>query len=192
MSVARQLYFVLVWCLSIMGLSACVPLVDSPQPQEQLKAMQLIEQGVLHLRRGDLSQARASFEVASQLCPSPQALDGLGAVAFLQGDSTLAAKFYEAAIELDPQYSEAYANLALLQESEGHPEQALRSYQRSIELSTLNFRARNNLAAMIRDSSGDALVVEHELLRARAIAGTPLVEENLHRIGAHYENSTQD
>ena len=111
-------------------------------------------------------------------------MDGLGAVAFLRGDYTLAQRYFVQAYQSAPDYSEALANLARLYEAMGYDQQAQLLYLRAIAENPADFRARNNLAGYIyTHGSVDALPRAHqELLKAQALSDHPLIESNLSKV----------
>lgn len=183
-------------CLFLV-LQGCAIAPQGADLSSQQQALQLIDLGVLQLRCGKLQQAQASFEVAYQLNSSAQALDGLGAVAFLGGEISQAKEYFLAAISLEPEYAEAYANLGLLMEASQNYKEAQLYYRRSIELAPHNFRARNNLAALMREQqltgkgvdrqSVDTAQVRQELFRAQSISPNGLIEQNLYMLGERDE-----
>jgi len=151
-----------------------------PSITQQQRALELIDQGALHLRQGELDRAKAAFTVAKNLAPLPQALDGLGAAAFLAGDYAAAQRYFVGAYKLDPSYSEALANLAILYEALEFTKEAQILYRRAISENPENYRARNNFAASLYDHNKIELnEVRSELLRAEALVQHPLILDNL-------------
>lgn len=176
----------LVRALAWWALVACAPLPSpAPSVQDGWEAQRLIDQGTLHLRRGELAKAQASFEVALGVRATSAALDGLGCVEFLRGNLSAAAELYRRAYNLDNTYASALVNLALVLEVGGERGSAAQVYERALALDPLNVRARNNFAALLYDTRVglDGLAVaQSELLRAQTLAPHPLIRENLQRM----------
>ena len=158
------------------------------EPEAVIKAQDLVDQGTVYLRLGDLDRARSSFEVAWDLARLSAALDGLGCVAFLSGDLELAQARFIKAYEMNPDSAEPIANLALLYDAVGDKTHAEKLYRFAIKLDPDNYRARNNLGALIGDKGQLLRSREYkyrakaELLRAQALADSPLISENLERL----------
>lgn len=169
--------------------------VKETGPAAEQQARQLVDQGVLSLRSGDLERAEASFRVAYETKPLAAALDGLGCVAFMRGNAESAETYFVQAWQSEENYYTALANLALLYESRGLYSEAQKMYQMAIDGDPQNFRARNNLAAFLYDSVyvsdgpdkiEDELrrkrIVKNELLKAEALTEDPIIEKNLKEI----------
>jgi Flp pilus assembly protein TadD len=173
------------WLLVIAAFcGGCAP-PPSPEPMsvDFIEARRFIDAGTVHLRSGEFDQAAAAFDVAFQMAALPEALDGLGCVAFMRGELEIAARFFRAAYERDPTYGQALGNLALVLESSGDAGGAAASYKRALELDPRNFRARTNHAAFIARQNGSTVLpgtdAQRELLRARVVHPHPLIEWNL-------------
>lgn len=152
--------------------------VHTPPPLEHRhKGMELIDQGVIHLRAGMLDEAQASFEAAYEIGELPEALDGLGAVAMLQGSPEIAIPLFEAAYSYGD-YPSALGNLALAHETMGNLVVANQLYSRAIEEDPTNFRARGNFSVFIYDYLDEREKAKSELLKAKAIEATPLLVHN--------------
>jgi len=167
--------------------SACAPVVKPALDLDaKRQALKLVDQGVVQLRAGELDAASASFRVAYDIEALPQALDGLGAAAYLQGDYNAAENYYIRAYQLDNTYYEAIGNLALLYESQGNKEGAERLYNIAVQKVPTNFRIRNNFGAFLYDKDSSSRAKETariELIKAKALAAHPLIENNLEQVG---------
>ena len=162
---------------------ACAPLDLERNVKDQHDAESLIDQGVLMMRAGRLDEARAAFGVSFELNPSAAAIDGLGCVAFRAHRFEEAERYFKMAIEQDPEYSEAYGNLALLVEYGGQKTEAQRLYKEALARKPKNFRARNNLGVLL-EGLGERALGRDELLKAAALTDDNLVRDNLKRIGS--------
>lgn len=181
-SVGRLLVVLLVFGVGGVGVG-CAPIPTAqPAALDTVEALRQVDAGTIHLRAGEFDQAEAAFSVAFELGQLVEALDGLGCVAFMRGDLRTAARYFRAAQEHDPTYGHALANLALVFEAAGQPEDALAAHQRALELDPSNFRARTNYAAFIAQLNGSTMEpgtdAHRQLLRARAIYPHPLIEWN--------------
>jgi tetratricopeptide (TPR) repeat protein len=170
---------IIVLICAFVSLSGCF-VTHAVDAKSRQQALELIDRGVVLMRRGDLENAAAAFQVAEELAHLPAALDGLGCIAFLKGENLAAEDFFKRALEIDFSYTEAVGNLALLYEQMGRPQQAEEYFSRAIELSPANYRFRNNYAIFLaqRDSSSKRLAKE-QLARALVLVDTPLVEANM-------------
>lgn len=102
--------------------------------------------------RAALDSANNALELARDLDPrDPRVLDGLGCVEWRRGNHDLAAYFFEKALKADPNYDRAYVHLALYEELNQRPDSAERLLRTAIKLNPMNFRARNNYAALLLD-----------------------------------------
>ncbi|PJF37581.1 MAG: hypothetical protein CUN55_21340, partial [Phototrophicales bacterium] len=88
--------------------------VPGPTLEETNQAQQLIDKGTLALRARMLDEAQAAFEVSYDLVPSPEALDGLGCVAFMRGELEIARDYFLSAYNQDSNYTDSIFHLALL------------------------------------------------------------------------------
>jgi Tfp pilus assembly protein PilF len=164
---------------AVVSLGGCF-VTHAANTKSRQQALELIDRGVVLMRRGDLDSAAAAFQVADELAHLPAALDGLGCIAFLKGENQAAEEFFKRALEIDFSYTEAVGNLALLYEQMGRPQQAEEYFSRAVELSPANYRIRNNYAIFLaqRDNSSKRLAKE-QLARALVLVDTPLVEANM-------------
>lgn len=152
-----------------------------PQPRPSLEnrntAKGLVDKGVISLRQGDTTGAKAAFEAAAEIAAIPEALDGLGVVAFLQGDTSVAERLFNAAYDHGV-YPHALGNLALLYESQGKLNLAREYYQRAVVEDPTNFRTRSNYAVFLAEYVGDSQKAKDELLKAQAIKASPIGMHN--------------
>ncbi|MBX7137460.1 MAG: hypothetical protein K1X83_05700 [Oligoflexia bacterium] len=143
------------------------------------QALNLVDQGTLMLREGDLHRAQGSFESSWEIVPSPQALDGQGCVAFLHGEFGAAERYFRRAYSEFEKYPEALANLALLYEATGRRSAADSAYRLALREAPANFRGRNNYAVFLRDSGAGPGKVLKELFKAEAVEKHPMITENI-------------
>lgn len=162
-------------CLGIFA--GCVVQRPQASPESRSRALELVDQGVHHLRQGALDEAQASFEAAAEIGHLPAALDGLGSVAFLKGSPDVAIKLLEAAYD-NGSYPMALANLAIVHESLGNLNLAHQLYMRAIREDPTNFRARGNYGVFLADYLGEKERARSELLKAKAIEAAPLLVHN--------------
>lgn len=164
------------------GVGGCIN-TSELDPSAMGRALSLVDRGTLHLRLGALSSARAEFQLAYELAQLPQALDGLGCVAMLEGDVQAAEQLFLKAYESDISYRHSLGNLALLYESQGELEQARVLYIRAIAENPQTFQFRNNYAAFLHAHSNGAAStgdqIEMELLKAYSLEEDDLIADNL-------------
>jgi Flp pilus assembly protein TadD len=146
------------------------------------EALALVDSGVLHLREGRLEEASTTFLAASELAPVAAAFDGQGCVALVRGDLERARDLFKQAYEMDESYDEALANLALVEELGGHPEEAKVLYDQSIRVLPRHVAARNNRAALEYDRGAGKMVVLHELQKASLFLQHGVVKANIARL----------
>lgn len=133
-------------------------------PARMVRLRELIDTGSLHLIRGDLEQAEASFLLAQELESLPETVDGLGCVALLRGEFAQAEARFSWVIQNFPDYAAVYGNAALLLEVQGKNEEARAYYLRALALDPENAVARNNFAVHLSEASeGEEL--QREALR---------------------------
>ncbi len=153
--------------------------LKAPNLEQERQALALIDQGTWYLRQAELEQAKASFEIANQIALTPQGLDGLGSVAMLEGNASVAERQFVEAYSMDPSYSEALANLALLYEQQGLWPEAQRLYEITVKANPANFRARNNQAAFQFEQGERQQGIRKRLLLAKALVDHPIIQNNL-------------
>lgn len=178
-------------------ISGCMTLEPSPESMQKqveqgnmLNAM--IDKGVQFLRVGDLNQAKAAFSVAQEIKPSAAALDGLGCVAMLRAEYSDAEQLFVSAYKLDPLYTRAIGNLALLYDLSSQYDLAQRFYEAALKLEPHNYQVRTNYAVLIEEmgrriakvqarnklKKQRAVWAKQELLKAYALAEHPIIEHN--------------
>lgn len=164
--------------LCLAGCSGRGVLVDEHQ-----RAMVLVDQGTIQLRRGELEGAQASFEMARQLGGLAQALDGLGCVALVRGDFGLAEEYFLAAYQRDATYDNPLANLALVYDLTGRHQEAEKLYRQALTREPMNIAARGNFYSFISDSLvGREAEARRGFLHAQALGDHPILRENLRRL----------
>lgn len=91
----------------------------------------------LYLRLGDEERAKAMMEeVAALGAQDPRLLYNLGAERFNAAEFEEAAEYFEQAVEIDPEFRDAYIRLAFTRLNLGDNEGAKESLQRFLDLST--------------------------------------------------------
>ena len=164
---------------AVICLNGCF-LLKVHDPKLEQRALELIDQAVVLMRQGDLNKAEAAFQVSQELVNLPASLDGLGCIAFLRGDNTLAEDFFKEALDLDFRYTKAIGNLALLYEQMGRPKQADEYFNRAIKLDPANYRIRNNYAIFLAQSdSSSKRLAREQLAKASVLVETPIIEANM-------------
>jgi tetratricopeptide (TPR) repeat protein len=181
MRVKALLFVALVTCSQ--ALAGCF--MYQTVPEERLKqALQLVDQGTIHLRQGKVRDAQVAFSMAEELAPIAAAVDGQGCVALLSGEFDRAERLFKRAYDMDSTYDHALANLALLKDISGQHDEAKRLYDEAIEALPESVAARNNRAALEYDRGARKMEVVEELQKAGLIADHPVVRENLSRLGS--------
>jgi Flp pilus assembly protein TadD len=168
--------------MGVLLIAGCA--IKAPIPEERYqKALELVDQGTLLLRDRRLDEAEASFSLAYDIAPVAAALDGRGCVAFLRGDWDRAERFFREAYMADEGYDEAAANLALVLDAQGKPEQAREWYTWYLSRHPEDAATRNNMAALEVDQGSDKELILQELLRAAAISRHSIIMDNITRLG---------
>lgn len=150
-----QLIKHLLFLLLVFQLQACFLQTKKFSMEQEIfveqKVKQLLAKGNKFVFTKDgLSQAKASYQVARELKPKdPRVIDGLGAVAWREGNYDLALYYFKRAYELDSNYDRPLVHLALVAEKRGDIIAAKELLLKAIEINPLNYRAKNNLAVLI-------------------------------------------
>lgn len=164
-------------------LLGCSPVGPKVSVGQQAQVQDLINRGTYMIRTGQIEQAKATFEVALQTAPVPEAIDGLGCVAFLDEDFELAEALFLKTIRLYPSYMTALANLALVYEVTGRKHEAQALYEQAIDKSPRNLHVRSNFGALLFDLYSVGVIskaqARNELLRAQALGNHPIIERDL-------------
>lgn len=165
-------------------MNACVPVVDnSVDAGLYEKSLLLVDQGVQLMRLNDLKSAQSSFKVALELAPIAAAVDGLGCIAFLQGDLDQAESKFLEAYNMDSTYDEALGNLAMVYEAQGKLVEARKMYTKAIKANPDNYRFRNNYSIFLAQYGGTRKHVDDELRKAGALQEDPIIKQNMKRLG---------
>lgn len=113
-------------------------LEEAEQALRRAEALAAQDPGILNdlgevLRlAGKTAEAEAAFDAALRLQPEhPQALNNLGVV-LMQVDVERARDCFLRAIRAQPGYAHPYNNLGVLQERQGHIDEALRCYEAAV------------------------------------------------------------
>jgi Flp pilus assembly protein TadD len=165
----------------VVTLTGCA--VVRPVSQDQVRrANALVDVGVMHLREMRLVDADAAFEQAFDIAPVAAALDGIGCVALLNGDFDKAEQMFVRAYEMDAEYDQSMANLALLRDIQGRKEEASQLYHEYLSRYPEAARVRNNAALLDFDLNERPEVVTRELQKAATIEDSSIVRENLEKV----------
>lgn len=182
----------LIFCLT----AGCIPQTpinpkDTHFKETQVEALLIQAVQILEVAGTDslspaYSQARAALDLARQLKPGDaRILDGIGCIEWRRGNFKEAEYFFKKAVSTDTSYDAAYVHLALVAERNGDIQASKELLQTAITLTPLNYRAHNNLAAILLDNSSsyqDLSKAYDHLLKANLSSGTdnlPL-KQNLH------------
>lgn len=160
----------------------------------QRTAQNLIDKGIVLLESGKLSEAESSFWLALETSPEPGAYDGLGCVAFLKGQKVEAERIFRKLMSVFPEYNAARVNLALVMDSIGHKEEAVALYREALRRDPLNYKARNNLGAVLvsMDTSRDTKFGRQYLVDSDVISPNALARRNLEVLNREMSNYEQD
>ncbi|NMC62800.1 MAG: tetratricopeptide repeat protein [SAR324 cluster bacterium] len=168
----------LIHLILIIFLSAC-SVIETPDPFQIQQAELHVDRGSIYLELNDLQRAEAEFGLALEIAPLAAAMDGLGCVTMMKGDFKEAEKLFQKAHEMDISYHHSLANLALLYEIQGDKRKAQEFYEEEIGLELMDYRARNNYAALRYDLFEDLDEAQGLMLQAQAINTHPLIQDNL-------------
>ncbi|RJR42636.1 MAG: tetratricopeptide repeat protein, partial [Desulfobacteraceae bacterium] len=95
----------------------------------------LLERGEDYFARGDLSEAKRSFETVLTILPNhKEAWNNLGVIAFQEGRHHQASESFLRALEADPSYMEAIENLARCSMARGEYAEAVNALQKAYDL----------------------------------------------------------
>ena len=151
-----------------------------PTLEQTREAYRLVDQGTLELREGSIDKAKASFEVAFEIGQITSALDGIGCAAYAAGDLKQAEYWFFKAYQHDPSYVPAIRNLASVYEAKGEVANAEQLLRDAISADPGDYRARNNLAVLLRDfDRGKLNEASGELRKAFATVPHPTIEQNI-------------
>jgi len=173
-----KVFRIFLLCLVNFQLVACFGNASHRSPGAELALEEslknLLTVATKDLRLGtiaSLERASASLELARDLSPNDsRVLDGLGCVEWGRENYKLAQYFFNRALEANPNYDRAYAHLALVAERRGDSKAAYGLLKIAVGLNPLNYRSRNNYAAVL-GSQGYSQEAYRQLLRAYQAGG---------------------
>ncbi len=165
------------------------PLVLNPVRLKESKRLNL--QGLLALRSKNLKEAQANFQLAYQLAPNPESLDGLGICALSQQNYPEAQRLFIKSYQTSQNYYNSLINLAFLYEKAGQLDLADRLYRSLIDKYPENFKLQNNFSAFQFDYYRPSEVsdLEFRLLQAKSLNPDPLIIRNLTMIKGYRERN---
>ena len=108
------------------------PLPPAPKPvaSARQRALTVMNDAANWLREGNFERARKRFQDAVLLDPhSPEAYNGVGVTFRMRNDLTAALDWYKKALAVDPDFGDAYYNMACVYALQGQKELALRYLQ---------------------------------------------------------------
>jgi Tfp pilus assembly protein PilF len=149
---------VLLFCLILLpAMPGCYQALSFKQRIQRERSFEaLLSIAVRLMREGSensLRRATAALRMAEELHPrSARVYDGLGCIAFREGNLAEARRWFVQAIEVNPFYGRAYAHLALVEERLGRMLHARALFKRALELEPLDYRSRGNYGAMLIDA----------------------------------------
>jgi Flp pilus assembly protein TadD len=102
----------------------------APSREARAKARELMRDGAAWLGEGNFERARKRFEEAIALDGRiPEAFNGVGVTHRMRDDLGAALGWYKRALAVDPDFGDAYYNMACVYALQGQPELALRYLQ---------------------------------------------------------------
>jgi Tfp pilus assembly protein PilF len=163
----------------VLQLTASCVTALAPSFEDARETQRLVDEGVYFMREGNLERAAADFELASDLTVSAAAIDGLGCVAFMQGEYEKAESLFWEAYDTDSTYNNSLGNLALLYEKLGNKAKAKELFEQAVLADPKNYRMRNNYAAYLDANSGSKSRTIKELYKAEALFNHPMIYDNI-------------
>jgi tetratricopeptide (TPR) repeat protein len=110
------------------GRSPAVP--ATPASARRAKARELLRDGAAYLDEGSFERARARFLQAIEVDATiPEAYNGVGVTYRMRNDLPAALGWYKKALAVDPDFGDAYYNMACVYALQGEKELALRYLQ---------------------------------------------------------------
>jgi tetratricopeptide (TPR) repeat protein len=101
-----------------------------PGEQARARARAVMSDGAAWLQEGNFERARKRFEEAIAIDPGlPEAYNGVGVTHRMRDDLPAATAWYKKALGVDPDFGDAYYNLACVYALQGQEELALRYLQ---------------------------------------------------------------
>jgi len=100
-------------------------------PAAVAKAQALLAEGQAQLQAGNPEEARERFKEAAALAPLPEAFNGIGVSHYFRHEYEPALEAYRQAIAADPDFGDAYYNMACIYAVTGRKELAFKFLQMS-------------------------------------------------------------
>jgi Tfp pilus assembly protein PilF len=126
----------------VLALSVTLAAQEAPRRADTRRPA-LVEQGLAFLKSNDLDRARGSFEKALARNPTSGEIHYLlGVVDERRKDLAAAAASYASAIRYEPAMAKAHDRLGFLYGQLGRTEEAVREFERAVQLSPRSFDAQ--------------------------------------------------
>ena len=172
---------------------ACAPARQELNLTQELaqeeKLVELLSVATLEMRQkttAAYSRALAALELAREMSArDPRVLDALGCVEWRRKNYNLAEYFFRETLRENPNYDRAYAHMAMIAERKGDIKAAQELLLYALQLNPMNYRARNNFAALLIDHKAkdrkSSQKAYDELLKVyqSGAAEDPVLEYNL-------------
>jgi len=102
----------------------------APDPAARARAREILRDGAAWLQEGNFEAARRRFLDAIEVDDGiPEAFNGVGVTYRMRNDLTRALEWYKRALTVDPDFGDAYYNMACVYAMEGRKDLALRYLQ---------------------------------------------------------------
>lgn len=118
--------------------------------EEMIKVKNLISEARNKIVAGELDEAESLIMLANEInSMDPMVIDAYGCLAWHRKDDVLAETLFKQAISVDPSFENSYVNLAFIYETKGELLKARELLKKALKINPLNYKARNNYAAML-------------------------------------------
>ncbi|MBS2030595.1 MAG: tetratricopeptide repeat protein [Deltaproteobacteria bacterium] len=113
-------------------------------PATLARVQELLGDGQKQLEVGQPEQARKLFEKAAALAPVPEAYNGIGVTHYMRNEYPDAIRAYQKAVETDPDFGDAYYNMACIHAVTGRKDLAFKFLQLSAKNKFHDFSAMDD------------------------------------------------
>ncbi len=153
--------------LKILGYSILVIIILALSARTFVRNLEWHNEDTLWVSTARVSQA------------DPKTHNNLGDVYARKGDLANAAKSFEKALALNPNYPDATHNLANIYRMQGKVDESINLYKRALELNPAIWQSHLNLAAIYFDRKEYALAKEHAIAADKIHPNNPQILGNL-------------